>query len=327
MRARAQRAIIRRVRGSLLFVLFLVGCQPTPEKLLERIAAAHEDYELVPFYERSRAFLERFPDHPERDRVRYQLAEQMIATTLLNPGSPRAIEARLLLDRAREDAKTKAARFDAALLLLKFTPNLDIADAKKEARAMLDDYEGHPDLDQVYFWIVARLEEDGDTKAAADFAEELLQKYPKIASRQEYEAIVRRARIVGKRPPFDDATAAELADRIQGKVVLIDFWATWCAPCVAALPKLRSFYEAHGGGEAFEVVGISLDEDTDAYERFAEDNELVGVQLRSVGDDGLDERFGVRRLPAYLIVGKDGMVHHTALSGDALFAELERLLR
>jgi thiol-disulfide isomerase/thioredoxin len=66
--------------------------------------------------------------------------------------------------------------------------------------------------------------------------------------------------------PFDQATFA-------GKVVLVDFWATWCGPCVAEIPNMLEQYEKYHD-KGFEVVGISLDEDKAEVEKFVADNKI-----------------------------------------------------
>src|SRR5207248_1924165 len=57
--------------------------------------------------------------------------------------------------------------------------------------------------------------------------------------------------------PTLDGSRFDLAEQ-RGKVVLVDFWATWCGPCIAELPNVRAVYDQHHGN-GFEVVGVSLD--------------------------------------------------------------------
>lgn len=299
-----------------LALLAAVGCKrESPEDVLTQIAAAHEDYELERYYERSRYFLEKWPEHEARDRVRYEMAEQMAATALTDPKSKRAEEARALLREAANEARTKSARFDAALVLLKFTPD---ADPDAEARKVVTTFDGQDGLDQVYYWAITSLAQKGETKKASVWATELLEKFEKVEGRAVYESIALRGKLLGVKPPID------FEYDFSNKVVLIDFWATWCAPCVAAVPRIEKFYEKHHA-DGFDVIGVSLDEDDGMYERFTKKHRLVGTQRRTKGEGGLDEDFGVQQLPAYVIV-VDGRIVELELSGEPLFERLSAIM-
>ncbi len=312
-----------RLRIALTITLALAACtRPSADQLLAEIEAAHEDYELDAFYAKSEAFLDRFASHPARDRVRYALAEQMVATNLLAPKSEEAAAARRLLAQAAKDARTPTARFDAALLLLKFRPD---SDPIAEAEAMFRRFPDQPGIEQVYFWVVTRLEEEGRHGEAASYAKRLLDAHPEIESAEIYERIVHRAALIGSPAPFGDALDEAARERIAGKVVLVDFWASWCAPCVAAFPRIAAFHRDRSS-QGFEVVGIGLDEDDDAYAAAVKSHPLVGLQLRSRGDEGVDERFGVEVLPTYVVVARDGTVTDIQSSGDDVFGLLKRML-
>ncbi len=97
--------------------------------------------------------------------------------------------------------------------------------------------------------------------------------------------------------------------KYKGKVLILDFWATWCGPCVASMPELRGVYTKYHP-KGLEVVGISLDEDKSALTSFIKTNKVVWPQV--FDGKGWEARvpgvYGVRAIPFFLIVGKDGKI-------------------
>lgn len=111
----------------------------------------------------------------------------------------------------------------------------------------------------------------------------------------------------------------------RGKVVLVDFWATWCGPCRAELPNLKRCYETYHE-RGFEVVAISLDQDLDTLKNFLAEEQITWTNLfdsNSAGwDNPLATRYGVKAIPTCLLVDRQGKVISAAARG----AELDRLL-
>jgi thiol-disulfide isomerase/thioredoxin len=110
---------------------------------------------------------------------------------------------------------------------------------------------------------------------------------------------------------------------LAGKVVLIDFWATWCGPCVAEIPRVRDAYDRYHD-RGFAVVGVSLDEDREALEAFVVEKEIPWPIIVDARNDsgGLADRYGVTAIPTMILVGRDGAV----LSTEARGRRLEELL-
>jgi peroxiredoxin len=122
-----------------------------------------------------------------------------------------------------------------------------------------------------------------------------------------------------------DGRSVDLA-ALKGKVVLIDFWATWCRPCVGEVPDVKKTYDQfHAKG--FEIVGISLDKDKDKLTQFVADNKMEWPQFF----DGLywqnkyARQFGIESIPAMWLIDKKGALRNVNARAD-LSGEVQKLL-
>jgi len=104
-----------------------------------------------------------------------------------------------------------------------------------------------------------------------------------------------------------DGKKLTLPDDLKGKVVVIDFWATWCGPCVVAMPDLKKFYAAYKD-KGVVVIGISLDESKADVEKFLTDKGYDWIQTFDGGTwaNPTATRYGVGAIPAVFVVDKEG---------------------
>lgn len=95
---------------------------------------------------------------------------------------------------------------------------------------------------------------------------------------------------------------------LRGKVVLLDFWGTWCPPCVESVPELRSLHKRYSkDGTPFVLIGISSDSDNAEWKDFTEKNKMIWPQYRD-HDRRIQRAFGVRAFPTYILIDHEGIV-------------------
>jgi thiol-disulfide isomerase/thioredoxin len=104
-----------------------------------------------------------------------------------------------------------------------------------------------------------------------------------------------------------DGTKLSLPKDLAGKVIVVDFWATWCVPCVAEMPDLKKLREKYAS-KGLEIVGISLDKTPAEVQKFTKANQIPWIQTCDGPKPPVAARYGVTGLPVVLVIGKDGNV-------------------
>jgi thiol-disulfide isomerase/thioredoxin len=118
--------------------------------------------------------------------------------------------------------------------------------------------------------------------------------------------------------------------KTSGKVMLVDFWATWCAPCKASFPAYARLHSEFGS-KGLVIVAVSVDEDKSAYARFVREfNPLFAVELDA--EKTLVREIDVPTMPTSYLVDREGRVRyihagfHGSTTEDTLRREIEELL-
>lgn len=143
-------------------------------------------------------------------------------------------------------------------------------------------------------------------------------------------SIAKSAREFPKAPEFSLTSLA--GDKIdlrdyRGKVVLLDFWATWCGPCRIEIPGFVQLQQKYGS-QGFDIIGVSMDSGSEPVRRFYKTFNMNYPVV--MGSDKLGELYGgILGLPTSFLIGRDGRIYakHVGLTDDAVFeSEIKELL-
>lgn len=130
-----------------------------------------------------------------------------------------------------------------------------------------------------------------------------------------------------------DFTLMDLAENkvslsdMKGKVVLLEFWATWCPPCRASAPGIEKLYTAYAG-RGFTVLGISLDsDDWDSVRSFAKEYGISYPIL--MGTEKVADRYKVKTIPLFVLIDREGKIRRRYLGSgneESIEEDMQSLL-
>lgn len=124
-------------------------------------------------------------------------------------------------------------------------------------------------------------------------------------------------------------------DDLHGKVVLLDFWGTWCPPCVDAVPAIRDLRKRYAKDSSFMIIGVSSDSDEAKWKDFTTKNQMVWAQYLD-RDHHMQRVFDVHSFPTYIMIDHEGIVRfrlvgtsweHTGTLDDAIKKEIKLIAK
>ncbi|GMU38461.1 MAG: carboxypeptidase regulatory-like domain-containing protein [Phycisphaerae bacterium] len=121
-----------------------------------------------------------------------------------------------------------------------------------------------------------------------------------------------------------DGRSVRLSD-LRGKVVVLDFWATWCGPCLRQVPFLTEVQSRFGAQADFVMLGLSLDRSIDELKRGVDEHKLTWRQALLEGESGeaIKKNYGIRGIPHLVVIGRDGMIEGNNVFGEWLATSVE----
>lgn len=119
-----------------------------------------------------------------------------------------------------------------------------------------------------------------------------------------------------------------LSEICQGKWVLLDFWATWCEPCIKDIPSLQQAYEKYAI-RGFEICAVSLDMDEQRWRAYIAEHNLLwtnAIDLPAEGEPSVAELFGITSIPTNMLISPEGKIVARDIFGEELMHQLQHHL-
>jgi thiol-disulfide isomerase/thioredoxin len=244
------------------------------------------------------------------------------------------------VDIARDIIPTAQSDKDKAQAHLLLAMALQVQGGKERKQAILNEssseFKACLDLDPKltrarFHWGVTLAQLNQDDAARAQFTAFLDQDRNNPSLHERAERFIDRIELARATmaPPFTATTldGREISmDRLAGKVVLIDFWATWCGPCREALPHIRKIAQKFDG-QPLVVLSISLDSDESKWKDFVEKNGMTWMQVRDGGFNGrVATKFGVNAIPATFSIDADGVLEDQHVGDADIEGKLKKLI-
>ena len=261
-------------------------------------------------------FTEKFPTHPKAKEAMTHAGE--LLSNAANLGSKEALaevskleETRLKDKSVSEDDRFKILATQVQrTAMAKESQGMPAVFAEFElgARRLIKEF---PQRSEPYGMLL-EVASNSEPEKSKQLAEEISASKAPDEIKDQAKAILKKMDIIGKPLPvkFKAVDGRDVdVQKMKGKVVLIDFWATWCGPCVQELPNVLAAYEKlHPKG--FEIVGISFDQSKESLTKFTADKKMAWVQYfdGKGWQNEIGKLYGINSIPAMWLVDKKGNV-------------------
>jgi thiol-disulfide isomerase/thioredoxin len=190
----------------------------------------------------------------------------------------------------------------------------------------------NPELTAVHYaYGISLAHMNQDDAARSEFSTFLAQDKASLNLHERAQRFLDRTELARARmaPPFSFTTIDNRhisLDSLAGKVVLVDFWATWCGPCIEALPHMREIAQRFRE-QPLVVISISLDKDEAKWKDFIAKNQMTWLQYRDASFTGpIARAFGVHAIPATFTIDADGVLEDQHIGDASIEGKLKKLV-
>jgi thiol-disulfide isomerase/thioredoxin len=287
--------------------------------------------------EKAREFYRRFPDSPHAREARVQEKISLtIAADLGDQVATRELQ-QLAARSGKEPPLTEdelvsiaAGPLKRLVDLLEYQVNpVDVSQMEHKARLFRQQYPKRPEGWEYLVVVMNNYLYYGRYPQARALAQDLTKADVPEETRDPAQALLRKLERLDKPLAIQftalDGRKVDLA-ALRGKVVLVDFWATWCPPCMREIPRLRKLSDRYRA-QGFEIVGISADDDEKAVRRVIDEHNMKWpIFFDGKGEDNrLVAEFEARPLPTLWLVDRGGRLRDLSGAVD-LEAKIKKLL-
>ena len=275
--------------------------------LYKKLAGKNEAEELEVLVEKSADFVTSFPEYKRVDEVYYYLGNGLVR-----------------LDRVEEGIKT----FEK--LIEKHAEARYVQPSMLELGMAYDRLKKHDKADEIYTKLIEhpKFGSRSYAKQAKIYLEQDRSERTGEIPKPSTPTTSRLSEWIGKPAPdfqVKDLKGADLSlEKYRGQVVLLDFWATWCGPCIAELPNVKQTYEKYKG-QKFQIIGISLDRSRKPLEAMIENDGLSWVHYWDQNGN-IANQYKVTGIPSMFLLDGQGIIRKVGLRGHALGSAVAELV-
>jgi thiol-disulfide isomerase/thioredoxin len=288
----------------------------------------------------SEAFLKTYPNDPHRHSARLMAIDSVLQLTQFGEKGISKIERNdleAIINAPDADEETKGEAEFFKLMVdsqsVEFNSPHTVPPFQQALSSYLEKYPKHVRSQYVASMLMQTL-----SQFETPSTEPLLKKLathsnPGIAGKAKAILQQRQFMLDLKKKPlllkFTGVDGTEVdASKLRGKVLLLDFWASWCGPCMADVPHVVATYQKLRD-RGFEIIGISLDQDKAAMEEAMKKNNMTWPQYfdGKGWQNEISEQFGVRSIPSTWLFDRKGKLREHGLRGQELEMRIENLLK